>query len=131
MNALLQRRWFSHMNDSNRRSEDLAAEIDALLMVWNVSPEHIDSVILNDAIKQILYSISSLAMVSLRFQRTSPSSSGKELENAEFVKNIMEKEIKRLFDIIPTLVPQVPRREFIIGVVSILHGITSIIDPEI
>jgi hypothetical protein len=119
------------MNDSNRRSEDLAAEIDALLILWDVSPRHLDTVILEDAIKQILYSIRSLVMVSLRFQRTSPSSSVTELENAEFVKNIMEKEIKRLFDVLPTLVPQVPRREFIIGVVSIFQGITSIIDPEI
>ncbi len=108
------------MDDSNRKSEELIAEIDALLMVWNVSPKHIDSVILSDAIKQIMYSIHSLTMTLEWFQKIgSPSS----------VTSFMKKEIKRLFDIIPTLVPQVPRREFVIGVVSIFHGIDSIINP--
>ncbi len=118
------------MDDIERKVENLSEEIDALLLVWNVDPAQINSVILSEAIKHIMSSLYSLYLVFKRLQRIKSSSSGVELENTELAIDIIEKEIDRLYETIQKLVPQVPEREFNLGVISVLKGIDLIIHPE-
>ncbi|MHA2143035.1 MAG: hypothetical protein ACXADD_16240 [Candidatus Thorarchaeota archaeon] len=110
--------------------EDLSDEIDALLMVWNVDSKEIELDILRDVIKRVMLSVYSCTLIASRLRETLSSLSGQELENTLIASSLAEVEIKNLFDITQKLVPHVPRNEFILGFIQIIHGIDTYIKLE-
>jgi hypothetical protein len=69
-------------------------------------------------------------MIISRLQKTASSLSGLELTTIELTIDVAEKEIRNLFDTTQQLLPQVPRREFILGFLQVIQGIDSIIDSK-
>ena len=118
------------MDDIEKREENLSEEIDALLLVWDVDPTQINSVILSNAIKHIMSSIYSFTAVIDLLQKIKSSLSGTELEKNDLAIEITGNEIKRLMDTLQKLLPQVPKREFILGFIGVVKGLDSVLHPE-
>jgi DNA-directed RNA polymerase specialized sigma54-like protein len=118
------------LDDIERKAKNISEEIDALLVIWNVDPKAINAVILRDAIKQIMSTIYSFTMIISRLQKTVSSLSGLELTTIELTIDVAEKEIRNLFNTTQQLLPQVPRREFILGFLQVIQGIDSIINRK-